>query len=156
LLESLETRTVLSAGGALGASLASAGSPHAPLAEEAVSEPEAETPRGLAVATAAVARLTAPVARITGLRIALASSTLQPRHLPTGKLEMEIDLSAPSLMAIAAGTTDSRLENLSPTSKYCRKYSSTLCKVGLDDDVDPIYKCPDLNDLFCLPTQPLP
>lgn len=151
LLETLEARTVLSAAGALAASLASAGSSTAPLiAEVGEDSSEDAAAPSLRAAPPAVARPT-PVPWVAGLRVALASSTLRPRNGGPGGEQLERQASTLSLTATSSSTIDPRLQDLSPTSKYCRKYSLTLCNVSLDDSVDPIYSCPNIEDLFCLP-----
>jgi hypothetical protein len=147
----LEVRTLLSATGALAASLASAGTSQAALAAEAgKASGEDVTAPLLSADTPAVAR-PAPTPSITGLRLALASSTLKPRSSALGVHEVELAASTLSLTATTSSTIDPRLQDLSPTSKYCRKYALTLCNVPLDDTVDPIYSCPNIEDLFCLP-----
>lgn len=152
--ESLEDRTVLCAASSpLDASLASAKSHHAVAADEGGAQEEQTPPVPAAALLHANAAASGVGAfRVSGLRIVLAHSTLRPRHRVAAE-----STSAETLIAVslATATDESRFEDLSPTSKYCRIYSSTLCKVPLDEGVDPIYKCQGVGDEYCLPERPL-
>jgi hypothetical protein len=153
--ESLEERTVLCAASApLEDGLASAKSHHAEVAADVGGAQEEQAPPvPAAAALDGTARASAVGGfRLNGLRLVLAQSTLRPRHRVAVESTGGETLNAISL---ATATDESRFEDLSPTSKYCRIYSLTLCKVPLDEGVDPIYKCQGVGDEYCLPERPL-
>jgi hypothetical protein len=152
-IESLESRTVLSAASfALEASLASVPADNVSLVADVATASAEEAPRAKAITTAATSMSAPNPVRLTGLRVELAESTLKPR--PAATAELPTSRSTSIVTLAAAAMPESRFDDLSPTSKYCRKYSLSFCKVSLDDSVDPIYQCPGLDSVFCLPKRP--